>query len=525
MDDNEEVLKIVVDNREFEVIDEWISRWQLLIDIVEDMGKKDPIILSSLSLNQVTQWIELNRRISKNPSKYHILDLSSCWEVVRFMRPSTTDYLLHCNIDQKLEERDRRLLYEELGLYIRKRGIRMLYATKTDKKGLHDNLGLADDLAYGISVKKVNGYSILGELPFSSFDERIQKRILDADLNVITGIMHTTSYVSSSINHKNKLYTSFELPWYLIPWDDVVKFGYCHPRLYHNQKHSLYSVLDAIVRYSQTNRQANTNVKNVITRVCSNIITPNEIHDKGLMDCIGEYVRYIGDFEQSVNKIPGMMSSDPTYDDNVVQMVTLSQSNDGRLGVLVDEFSDLLAIYCKRLDSFAINMKKYKVEDGCYAKSRIEFCKKLIHGLFLNEPPSLCRMNSKKEDTTLDNAICHLVRCCWYFGNGKVPQTSEYINICNKIVSTLGSRFLTSFVGIIMAYIDTVTDGTLEEKMVLFVSQTVDIIDKSTKKNMQQWPVIPNCLAIPPPEQEDKIVTKSMKLEWKEQDQDYETWY
>src|SRR5437899_2939648 len=187
-------ITLTVDKKKVKIFSDWIPRWQFLVDWTEEWGNTD-IIWKSTSYNDISVWVEVNKLMDKYPNqdakKYKNVLLSDCWKTIQYMNPIGIDYLRFCIIDGRIGVNDRKRLYEQVGRSVRTAGIRYDYSgyDNYSEAGLHGNLSLWKDPVYGI----IKPYGFDDELyvPFAAIDERIQQMILDADLNIVTGIIHT----------------------------------------------------------------------------------------------------------------------------------------------------------------------------------------------------------------------------------------------------------------------------------------------------------------------------------------------
>lgn len=209
---------------------EWISRWGFLIDLVDDMGVNE-VDWTYTSSETLKKWIMLNTRMDdSDPFEvgYSFIAMSEVWSIVEFMRPVTDNYLLHCYIDLGCHFEVRKRLYHALGKLIRQRGQRYPYITTKIMKrssewryGIHHNFYLRHDLAYGVHNQ--------GDVGFSAYPSKLQAIILEQGPNAITGVLHT-AYVESIINKQSrKDCGSYEVPWYLIRWSDIVEMDIRYP--------------------------------------------------------------------------------------------------------------------------------------------------------------------------------------------------------------------------------------------------------------------------------------------------------
>lgn len=220
----------------------WIPRWHFLSDIVEELDAKR-LEWSYTSFKLLKNWAVLNEHMDAGIRTRHAkLTLSSLKAVVGFMNPVNAEYLIYCYIDEDLSAGERARYYEELGAYIRRRGERLPYS-KVPKKygnlartvagygvgirvhtpGLYHNFHLFLDPAYGVSP---SGTEDGNTIAFDNLGEHVRNFLLDVPiLNIATGIMHTAFYLSTSSDRTKRdddRYLS-EIPWYYVPWHDVLR--------------------------------------------------------------------------------------------------------------------------------------------------------------------------------------------------------------------------------------------------------------------------------------------------------------
>lgn len=199
----------------------WVPRWHFLADIVGDMGVTS-LPWSYTGSEELKAWVILNRAMDKKGVRnYELLPLSAMWDTVRYMHPVTHDYLLYCYIDQSLPEAMRKTSYGHLGAMIRKKGEKPSYLQKRYKMGIHRNFGLSNDPAYGLACS--NGRTI----ELREMKEDVRELLLGFPLDIITGILHQAHFKKVSKAHTPRPEDKYmnEVPWDLIPWNDVALFA------------------------------------------------------------------------------------------------------------------------------------------------------------------------------------------------------------------------------------------------------------------------------------------------------------
>ena len=216
----------------------WVSRWQFLSDIIEDVGGGD-VEWEYGYVSELQTWVKLNELMDtevpiRHPEKGKKLEemgimsepipLSSVLHVVQFMNPVDNSYLLHCSIDDKLQDNVRRENYKLLGEYIRNRGDRMepLYYNidpEQDVPGIYYNFYLNRDPAYGYEVN-------MHLIALREMSEDVQQFIRDLPLATVTGVFYQAYYRTITKGYKETKEDKWmeEVPWYLIDWKDVALF-------------------------------------------------------------------------------------------------------------------------------------------------------------------------------------------------------------------------------------------------------------------------------------------------------------
>lgn len=234
---------LIVGRSRIKIPERWIGRWSLLSDLRDEMGATS-LEWTNTSREELEKWVELNEIMDRKEKRgYHLFPLSPLWSTIVYMNPSSSLYLMYCQIDGALPDETRRTLYGDLGRYIRGGG-RPTYLTARNKnnKGLYYNFDLAYDPVYGVNVAQHRHSTTL--LPFSEMDQEIQEKVISLPYNTLTGILQSAYYIYSSGDYKKSEEDSWwdEIPWHLVNWKDVVRFhnGPLDARTTHNMLADYY---------------------------------------------------------------------------------------------------------------------------------------------------------------------------------------------------------------------------------------------------------------------------------------------
>lgn len=192
----------------------------------DEMGTTE-LLWTNTPESEIEIWMELNKAMDGPETRkgYKLLPLSLFWNTVVYMNPSSATYLLYCQIDEALQLEQRGSLYNELGAYIRGRGVRPHYLTRTYKqsRGFYYNFHLRDDPCYGVEVHKKNS-TVYIEL--EEMSEAVREKVLALPYGTLTAILQNAYYFYASSTHTMQKEDEWfdEIPWYLIRWADVVQF-------------------------------------------------------------------------------------------------------------------------------------------------------------------------------------------------------------------------------------------------------------------------------------------------------------
>ena len=473
-------LTIVIGKKRIVIPEKWIPRWQMLIDFSSDMGKVD-IPWKTEEMEEVLVWVSLNKMMNKKilvegrpAGTYENIELTQCWNVVQYMNPVDSVYLMYCHISINLPIDTRRVLYEGLGRHIRTGGKRMAYTKEPTNKHLqYNNLNLHEDPAYERKVIKTGRYGY--KLDIKLHHPGVRKKILDADLNVVTGIIHTAYYKTQSkekeIDRKELCHSDI-LPS-VINWNDIAYFGYDYPNLSINAYKCIYRILADLEVYKFT--MSSATLTNNISELCENRYHPVDDSYKAVDKAVFDYIQNeFKTFIKSTLTISKFVSVGDRYH-YADYRVSLCYK-DGIVRVLDDNFPLLLDQMCKYMD---------KVENAKQFCLKIEF---LFYGLFKTGNP-----DNKIANVDLMTAIAVLCRATWYVGSRVVVESREYGTICDRIVSTLGSRMLASLVKILLFYVDDCPekmeeDRILKSRMVKFAEASFAVLEKVSSTGFQTWP-------------------------------------
>src|SRR5437899_2942696 len=101
----------------------WANRWQTLKNLVDEFSDQDVVEVPYTYTDKkvLEQWDTLNLAMDVQNVEVH-WDASQLWKVVEFMDPVDSSWSDSCDIDDKLEDKVRKVLYEHLGRRIRKEG-------------------------------------------------------------------------------------------------------------------------------------------------------------------------------------------------------------------------------------------------------------------------------------------------------------------------------------------------------------------------------------------------------------------
>lgn len=110
-------IRLLVDNKIVHVPVDWIPRWIALLDLVTDLGPKngdyntmEPIPWTSSTHDNVQDWVALNIILNEEKKPDIVFNLSRCWTTIQYMNASNTDYLNYCYIDDKVPQKNRRIV-------------------------------------------------------------------------------------------------------------------------------------------------------------------------------------------------------------------------------------------------------------------------------------------------------------------------------------------------------------------------------------------------------------------------------
>ena len=460
---------LVIGTEEIIINREWIPRWRLLTDIVSepDMLVDGRIVWTATGIEEVRWWVTINKLIDYNESRNgsikaivesifsmatiplisqqlddaiasvygvtytprlppQLVQLSQCWNTVRYMNPTTDLYLLFCHIDQKLELEDRRILYDALGRFVRESGVRPSYA-QICYSGIHNNMRLWKDCVYEFYEDD--------KCKESSFSSFIQKAIIDSDLNVLTGIMHTAYQLTIGPE------VGVELPWYHIRWNDVVAFG--HAKL----------PVDKEKGYSFDH--SNAFVDWLMNDEC---IILHFLNGSGLVD----------------------LTKDGPYQPRLSATVV-----DMRTTVPIDNFSGLLEIIVK-------NMARSHVELYRVLIDRLEGLTEKTYNMrlaahYVDNRPIAYVLNVLLRtcwDMPSDSSTCELYKDFCY----RMLYGYNYPLIVTRIADTLGTSFLQAFVNIIT---HNMAERKTYKNLLSFSKIAQQEIDRrGALTGFQQWPKV-----------------------------------
>ena len=450
---------LVVDEKKVLVPVAWIPRWTALSDMIEatinteivDYDKIEPIIWTGSSHDDVQEWVHLNIMMDDQKRGGCVYKLSRCWKTVQYMNPSNTDYLNYAHIDYNMNKSDRRMLYEQLGLSIRKAGIRYNYTTKS-KEGIHNHLLLYKDPVYGWKGIDKN------TRPFSSLPDCVQEMVMDADLNVLTGIMH-----SAWVAHNNEKAT--EILWHCVKWDDIVDFGYDNPNLTNVAvEGKITTSIRAFARDADAKQMKQWNLNRL-----------KEV--PFIKGCLG---------------IPTFLCRRQCVEDVASKILISSFAYD---------FWGLVECYLASI--------KTRVERHRYQLDKVD-----ISGLFIAvvgpavsvEPRVMQPFGTKRmllatsaiitrtnNTQSLVDTINLTNKVIWNRGKDTVPEVDEYSTICVQMIEALGKNYLQFFIDVVVAHAEVSMQQKLSRQilnnMIKFTSVALDILDNKEKVYKYKCPV------------------------------------
>lgn len=393
----------------------------------------------------------------------HNVPLSPVLGLIMFFLPRDSTYLLYVYIDDNVPRTERKELYRLLGREIRSQARRWPYSNYRGLVGgyshIHSDCYLHSDLIYLEGLPAVIREAAL----------------LQEDINVLTGIMHT-GWLTSKLNYvdwwtKNETAYLKEVPWDAIRWDDVLDYS---PDGYINE--SVYDSVETMI--------ANPELHLSYTR---SVRTIEEAHvlEASLINTIDHHIVASGRVIRQLLAGRASNVERPLHWDIRVTTKVV----DGRWVILVPN----PPLMIDRLDNHHIYQEAHRDE--------------YPSGVLRNTLLLYDHVNRGKK--TLKTLTEDLFMCLSYIlyviGNGsiypKVLDPSDYRSYCQLISETLGSNVLHELT---IELLEPITEDTVEElegrrvdeseidalnlRKEAFATAAVEVIETSTTPHFTSWP-------------------------------------
>lgn len=211
-------LTITCQDKPFSLPSAWASRWSFLSEILSDeLMVKSNVEWTYTAPDEFASWMRLNEKmdeysLTKTPISALLhpgrrVPTSSVWNVVDFMRPTNTDWSIYTALDTGIPEENRKVLYERLGRFIRESGQRFPYSRAPT--GTLGDFYLFCDPVYPHHARHYY---------FSRLSREQQKTVMELeDLNVLTGILHSSYSLNEKDNRWSDIATMVSHPYLLDP--------------------------------------------------------------------------------------------------------------------------------------------------------------------------------------------------------------------------------------------------------------------------------------------------------------------
>lgn len=224
---------LVVGSRRVTVKRSWIPRWEALSNVVEAMNATE-LQWTLSSQSEVALWVALNEGMdARYPMT--VIPFSIIRRIIDAMLPSSDEWMLYVVIDNYFPLEDKRDWYERTGRFIRSNRIPFPYNSQAPGLGVHFNLYLYLDLAYGAPAANIEAEDYPPQL--------LEAIINSPSYNLATGVLHVGWLESnpSPASDFDEDDEPVEVRWDIVRWSELVDVHLIRPEDLRTYQYSIYS--------------------------------------------------------------------------------------------------------------------------------------------------------------------------------------------------------------------------------------------------------------------------------------------